>query len=172
MYRLLKRRVVFPAVVLGVLVGAASITAAAFHGNAGPVTKVVGAAPARADGSDTTAYEKCLNEHGWPVGPGLSIDTTGNAPEPGVIEAAVAACKDLENGVLAALQPSESSLQELADRSDRFAGCMSNHGVGVGAPHVFRGKAGIGVNFPGYDPSANGFDSAYAACKSIMDAFG
>ena len=172
MFRLTKHRVAVATVAVAALVGAGLVAAAAFDGNVGPVAKVVAATPARADSHDSAAYEKCLNEHGWPVGPGLSIDPNGTAPSPGVIDAAVAACKNLDDGVLEALRPSDEQLQQLRDQSNRFVACMSAHGVDVGAPHVFRDKIGIGVGFPGYNPSAPGFDDAYAACKTIMNVFG
>jgi hypothetical protein len=127
---------------------------------------------AQASGPGSDAYIKCLNEHGWPVGPGLSIDLNGNAPAPGVIDGAVAACRGLENGVLDTLRPSDEAFQRLVDQSNRFAGCMRDHGVDVGAPDAFRTRVGIGVTFPGLDPGASGFDNAYAACKSIMSPAG
>ena len=172
MSRLLTRRVLALLAALGVLVGAGFVAAAAVSGNAGPALKVAAASPARAGESDTAAYEKCLNEHGWPVGPGLSIDPNGTAPAPGVIAAAIRACHKLEHGALAALRPSDDAFQQLRERSFRFRACMSDHGVDIGMPRVFRVRAGIGVGFPGYDPFATGFGDAYAACKPIMDVFG
>jgi hypothetical protein len=106
------------------------------------------------------------------VGPDLSIDTNGQAPDPSVVNAAVEACKDLENGVWDQLRPSDEAFAQLQERSNNFASCMSDHGVDIGTPNVFRNKVGIGVSFPGYDKNAAGFDAAYAACRDIMDAFG
>ena len=145
MQRFPKHPLVAAATAITVLVGAGLVAAGAFDGSAGPVAKVAAAAPARAESSDTAAYEKCLNEHGWPVGPGLSIDSNGTAPAPGVIDAAVAACKDPENGALDALRPSDEQFQQLGGRSNRFATCMREHGVDVGAPNVFRTHVGIGA---------------------------
>ena len=127
---------------------------------------------AHAGGPGSDEYIKCLNEHGWPVGDGLSIDPNGTAPEPGKIDAAVAACADLEHGILDALRPSDEAFAQLAAQADRFASCMSDHGVDVGKPNVFRSRVGIGATFPGLDPAAPGYDDAYAACNSIMSASG
>jgi hypothetical protein len=152
----------------GVLAAAAGVCAAVIGIAAinGPETA------AQASGLGSDSYIKCLNEHGWPVDSGLSIDPDGNAPAPGVIDAAVAACEDLENGVLDMLRPSDEALQRLIDQSNRFAACMRKHGADVGAPDVFRNRVGIGVTFPGFDPGASGFGDAYSACKSIMSPSG
>ena len=140
---------------------------------------VVGAAalnhsgtPAHASGPGSDAYIKCLNDHGWPVGPGLSIDPSGNAPAPQTVDAAVTACAELEHGVLDSLRPSDEALKALGDRADRFVSCMRAQGVDVGTPDLFRNRAGIGVTFPGLNPDAAGYDDAYGACKSILSAGG
>ncbi len=172
MYRLLKRPIVLLPAAAAAVLGAALIAAGALSGDDQPVAKMIAASPARASGSDTTAYEKCLNDHGWPVGPGLSIDPNGSAPPPEAVDAAVAACADLEQGALEALRPSDEQLQELTNRANRFAACMRDHGFGIGEPNVFRSRAGIGVSFPRYAPSAPGFDAAYSACRSIMNVYG
>jgi hypothetical protein len=131
-----------------------------------------GATPANASGPGSDAYIKCLNDHGWPVGAGLSIDPNGTAPAPETVDAAVRACADLENGILDTLRPSDEAFQQLADQAHRFATCMRTHGVDVGQPDVFRRRAGIGVTFPSSNPAADGFAEAYAACKSIMNVYG
>jgi hypothetical protein len=164
--RLLDRRRNWRMASTGVLAAAAAVCAAVIGIAAlnGPD------AAAEASGPGSDAYIKCLNEHGWAVGPGLSIDPDGNAPAPGVIDGAVAACQDLENGILDVLQPSDEAFQRLSDQSNRFAACMRGHGVDVGAPDLFRNRVGIGVIFPGLDPRASGSSDAYEACKSIMSS--
>jgi hypothetical protein len=152
----------------GVLVAAAAACAAVI----GIAALNGSGTAAQASGPGSDAYIKCLNEHGWPVGPGLSFDPNGNAPAPGVIDGAVAACRDLENGVLDTLRPSDEAFQRLIDQSNRFVACMREHGVDVGAPDAFRTRVGIGVTFPGLDPGARGFGDAYAACKAIMSPSG
>ena len=127
---------------------------------------------AHAGGPGSEEYIKCLNDHGWRVGDGLAIDPNGTAPEPGTIDAAVAACADLEHGILDSLRPSDEAFAQLAAQADRFAACMRDHGADVGSPNVFRTRVGIGVTFPGANPAASGFGDAYTACKSIMSAFG
>jgi hypothetical protein len=159
-----KRRIASVGVLAAVAaVCAALVSVAAFNASG---------TPANASGPGSDAYIRCLNDHGWPVGAGLSIDPSGIAPAPGTIDAAVAACADLENGILDALRPSDEALRQLAEQADRFVSCMRNHGVDPGAPDVVRTRAGIGVTFPGLNPNATGFDDAYAACRSIMNAYG
>jgi hypothetical protein len=171
-YRIVKRRVLIALAAVAALAGAAAVAAIAVTGSPGEVAEIAAAPPAAAGNGDSSEYVNCLNEHGWPVGPGLSIDPNGEAPAPGVIDAAVAACDQYDNGQLEQLRPSDEAFTELQQRSGNFRTCMSNHGVDVGAPDVFRNRVGIGVTFPGYDPSAPGFDDAYASCRGIMDVFG
>jgi hypothetical protein len=158
-----RRRVVSITAVAALIVCTALIGVAMLSGSG---TRAEASAP----GSD--AYIKCLNDHGWPVGPGLSIDPNGTAPAPSTIDAAVAACADLENGILDALRPSDEAFQRLAEQATRFASCMRAHGVDIGQPEMFRSRVGIGVTFSGYNAAAAGFDDAYAACRSIMNASG
>ena len=130
--------------------------------------------PANAGGPGSDAYVACLNDHGWPVGDGLGVDPGGQAPDAGTIDRAVAACSELEHGILDSLRPSDAALQQLDEQSTRFASCMREHGADVGTPDLFRKRFGIGVAFPGYAAAAGlpAFDSAYGACRSIMAAFG
>jgi hypothetical protein len=125
---------------------------------------------AHAGGPGSPEDIRCLNDHGWPVGEGLAIDPSGAAPDPATIDAAVAACSDLEHRILDSLRPGDEALVDLAAQADRFAVCMREHGTDVGSPKVFRTRAGIGVTFPGANPVGAG--DAYAACKSVMNAFG
>ena len=131
-------------------------------------------APANAGAPGNDQYIACLNDHGWPVRDGLSVDPNGTAPDPATIDAAVAACADFEHGILDSLRPSDGALQQLTDQSSRFAACMRDHGADVGTPNVFRNRVGIGVTFPGYSAAAGSgsFDDAYSACRPIMAAFG
>jgi hypothetical protein len=172
MSRFLNLRALIVVAVVAAFAGAGAVIAQAVGGGPAKVVAVGAPQSAGAGSNDYSAYAKCLNEHGWPVGPDLSIDPNGEAPPPGVVDAAVTACQDKENGALEALRPSEEQLQALAAHSAHFASCMSDHGVDIGQPDVFRNRVGIGVTFPGYDPSAKGFDDAYAACKTIMNVFG
>jgi hypothetical protein len=167
-----KRRILITAATAAAVAGAAFVVAGAVRANAGPVVRADAPPAAGKDGIITAAYVKCLNDHGWPVGPGLRINPNGIAPAPEVINAAVNACEALENGALEKLRPSDKAYRALGYRSRRFATCMRLHGVEIGSPHLFRVRIGIGVGFPKVDPATPGFDDAYAACKSIMNVFG
>jgi hypothetical protein len=169
---MLKRRILITAATAAAVAGAAFVVAGAVRANAGPVARAVAPPAAAKDGIVTPEYVKCLNAHGWPIGPGLQINPRGIAPAPSVINAAVNACEALENGALEKLRPSEKAFHALGYRSRRFATCMRLHHVEIGSPHLFRIRIGIGVGFPKVDPGTPGFDDAYAACKSIMNVFG
>ena len=151
---------------------AIAVVGAAAAALVGVAVSTQGTSSANASGPGSPAYIQCLNDHGWSVGDGLSIDPNGTAPDADTVDAAVAACADLEHGVLDALRPSDEALQQLREQANRFATCMRAHGVDVGAPDVFRRRVGIGVTFPSAPGVEPGFDSAYAACKPIMRVFG
>jgi hypothetical protein len=89
-----------------------------------------------------------------------------------VVTAAVEACKELENGALDKLRPSDKVFRRVRARATAFANCMRLHGAEIGRPLVRRNRIGISVSFPNYTPALSGLGAAYAACKTSMNVFG